>query len=153
MFFAMGDDLSYGLNTLGPLCLWQCFRKIIEVLGVLAIVNICFTPLPTSGGWRNEYAKNSYHVFPWLACSEQRKRKLWKEVNSQSVLQFPSREKTCELAAWAHLCSGKSLSSKLVIFISKKCQKLEGDNIDFSSCFPAERLGRIEWGKVWEIVV
>ena len=24
-FFAMGDDLSYGLNTLGPLCLWQCF--------------------------------------------------------------------------------------------------------------------------------
>ena len=20
----MGDDLSYGLNTLGPLCLWQC---------------------------------------------------------------------------------------------------------------------------------
>jgi len=25
IFFAMGDDLSYGLNTLGPLCLWQCF--------------------------------------------------------------------------------------------------------------------------------
>ena len=25
MLFAMGDDLSYGLNTLGPLCLWQCF--------------------------------------------------------------------------------------------------------------------------------
>ena len=23
---AMGDDLSYGLNTLGPLCLWQCFK-------------------------------------------------------------------------------------------------------------------------------
>ena len=21
----MGDYLSYGLNTLGPLCLWQCF--------------------------------------------------------------------------------------------------------------------------------
>ena len=21
----MCDDLSYGLNTLGPLCLWQCF--------------------------------------------------------------------------------------------------------------------------------
>ena len=27
MLFAMGDDLSYGLNTLGPLCLWQCFKK------------------------------------------------------------------------------------------------------------------------------
>ena len=27
MIFAMGDDLSYGLNTLGPLCLWQCFKK------------------------------------------------------------------------------------------------------------------------------
>ena len=26
MLFAMGDDLSYGLNTLGPLCLWQCFK-------------------------------------------------------------------------------------------------------------------------------
>ena len=25
MLFAMGDDFSYGLNTLGPLCLWQCF--------------------------------------------------------------------------------------------------------------------------------
>ena len=25
MLFSMGDDLSYGLNTLGPLCLWQCF--------------------------------------------------------------------------------------------------------------------------------
>ena len=21
----MCDDLSYGLNTLGPLCLWQCY--------------------------------------------------------------------------------------------------------------------------------
>ena len=27
MFFAMGDDLSYGLNTLGPLCLWQCLME------------------------------------------------------------------------------------------------------------------------------
>ena len=26
-FFSMGDDLSYGLNTLGPLCLWQCLIK------------------------------------------------------------------------------------------------------------------------------
>ena len=25
MLFAMGDDLGYGLNILGPLCLWQCF--------------------------------------------------------------------------------------------------------------------------------
>ena len=25
MLFAIGDDLSYELNTLGPLCLWQCF--------------------------------------------------------------------------------------------------------------------------------
>ena len=23
--FCCWDDLSYGLNTLGPLCLWQCF--------------------------------------------------------------------------------------------------------------------------------
>ena len=23
------DDLSYGLNTLGPLCLWQCFSKFV----------------------------------------------------------------------------------------------------------------------------
>ena len=22
----MGDDFSYGLNTLGPLCLWQCLK-------------------------------------------------------------------------------------------------------------------------------
>ena len=28
MFFAMGDDLSYGLNTLGPLCLWQCLFRL-----------------------------------------------------------------------------------------------------------------------------
>ena len=27
MLFVMGDDLSYGLNTLGPLCLWQCLIK------------------------------------------------------------------------------------------------------------------------------
>ena len=27
MLFAMGDDLSYGLNTLGPLCLWQCLQN------------------------------------------------------------------------------------------------------------------------------
>ena len=25
-YFAMGDDLSYELNTLGPLCLWQCLH-------------------------------------------------------------------------------------------------------------------------------
>ena len=27
MLFAMGDDFSYGLNTLGPLCLWQCLLQ------------------------------------------------------------------------------------------------------------------------------
>ena len=27
----MGDDLSYGLNTLGPLCLWQCFYYATEM--------------------------------------------------------------------------------------------------------------------------
>ena len=30
MIFAMGDDLSYGLNTLGPLCLWQCLSIMIN---------------------------------------------------------------------------------------------------------------------------
>ena len=28
----MGDDLSYGLNTLGPLCLWQYFVCILKNL-------------------------------------------------------------------------------------------------------------------------
>ena len=27
MLFAIGDNLSYGLNTLGPLCLWQCLEN------------------------------------------------------------------------------------------------------------------------------
>ena len=27
----MGDDLSYGLNTLGPLCLWQCLFVFVFV--------------------------------------------------------------------------------------------------------------------------
>ena len=27
----MGDDLSYGLNTLGPLCLWQCLVVTINL--------------------------------------------------------------------------------------------------------------------------
>ena len=35
-FFSMGDDLSYGLNTLGPLCLWQCLDFCIIILGVHA---------------------------------------------------------------------------------------------------------------------
>ena len=26
----MGDDLSYGLNTLGPLCLWQCSKFVVR---------------------------------------------------------------------------------------------------------------------------
>ena len=30
MLFFMGDDLSYGLNTLGPLCLWQCLRLCVS---------------------------------------------------------------------------------------------------------------------------
>ena len=47
----MGDDLSYGLNTLGPLCLWQCLQNSgsgisyfrIPVFLVIRIV-IYFTP-------------------------------------------------------------------------------------------------------------
>ena len=31
MLFAIGDGLSYGLNTLGPLCLWQCFFLMLPV--------------------------------------------------------------------------------------------------------------------------
>ena len=31
IFFAMGDDFSYGLNTLGPLCLWQCLSYIAKI--------------------------------------------------------------------------------------------------------------------------
>ena len=31
MIFAMGDDLSYGLNTLGPLCLWQCLLEHYQI--------------------------------------------------------------------------------------------------------------------------
>ena len=27
----MGDNLSFGLNTLGPLCLWQCFYYATEM--------------------------------------------------------------------------------------------------------------------------
>ena len=30
----MGDDLSYGLNTLGPLCLWKCFYNSAKVYNV-----------------------------------------------------------------------------------------------------------------------
>ena len=33
MLLAMGDDLSYGLNTLGPLCLWQCFLYFVKQPG------------------------------------------------------------------------------------------------------------------------
>ena len=28
--FCCLDDLSYGLNTLGPLCLWQCFQNVVH---------------------------------------------------------------------------------------------------------------------------
>ena len=30
----MGDYLSYGLNTLGPLCLWQCFKLAVQACSV-----------------------------------------------------------------------------------------------------------------------
>ena len=34
----MGDDLSYGLNTLGPLCLclWQCLNKSLNFARIFA---------------------------------------------------------------------------------------------------------------------
>ena len=32
MLFAMGDYLSYGVNTLGPLCLWQCLQYNVSPL-------------------------------------------------------------------------------------------------------------------------
>ena len=49
----MEDDLSYGLNTLGPLCLWQCFifreywlTRIyivtMDLVGFLMVVDSCW---------------------------------------------------------------------------------------------------------------
>ena len=34
----MGDDLSYGLNTLDPLCLWQCFVSLDALVGIFPSV-------------------------------------------------------------------------------------------------------------------
>ena len=30
MLLAMGDDFSYGFDTLGPLCLWQCSKFVVR---------------------------------------------------------------------------------------------------------------------------
>ena len=39
----MGDDLSYGLNTLGPLCLWQCFfLNIVKNIEVEGCRSVCY---------------------------------------------------------------------------------------------------------------
>ena len=58
MFFAMGDDLSYGLNTLGPLCLWQCltpkskapqllfFKQVSTLAGCNSAFKTPYPPLP-----------------------------------------------------------------------------------------------------------
>ena len=45
---AMGDDLSYGLNTLGPLCLWQFF--------------ICNQPTPKASCTKRHY--EGVFIFP-----------------------------------------------------------------------------------------
>ena len=37
---AIGDDLSYGLNTLGPLCLWQCLWFSAELHKILSFARL-----------------------------------------------------------------------------------------------------------------
>ena len=70
MLFAMGDDLSYGLNTLGPLCLWQCLQNSrsgisyfrIPVFLVIGIV-FHFTPrIPTILLWPSASATCIYDI-------------------------------------------------------------------------------------------
>ena len=66
----MGDDLSYGLNTLGPLCLWQCLQNSrsgisyfrIAVFLVIRIV-FHFTPrMPTILLWPSASATCIYDI-------------------------------------------------------------------------------------------
>ena len=47
----MGDDLSYGLNTLGPLCLWQCFYPSMFCNIVTFIFMIRYQMLVTFSFW------------------------------------------------------------------------------------------------------
>ena len=70
MFFAMGDDLSYGLNTLGPLCLWQCLQNSrssisyfhIPIFLVIRIVFHFTTTIPTILLWPSASATCIYDI-------------------------------------------------------------------------------------------
>ena len=68
--FCCWDDLSYGLNTLGPLCLWQCLQNSrsgisyfrIPVFLVIRIV-FHFTPrIPTILLWPSASATCIYDI-------------------------------------------------------------------------------------------
>ena len=49
MLFAMGDDLSCGLiNTLGMLCLWQCFISLMHNGGSCSRTSLSLNPMRLS---------------------------------------------------------------------------------------------------------
>ena len=58
----MGDDLSYGLNTLGPLCLWHCFCYHSPSI---------FQPLPASKIWSTCNQKTNGFGWSWLTTFQE----------------------------------------------------------------------------------
>ena len=86
--FCCLDDLSYGLNTLGPLCLWQCFLNFLIndqltteiVIFVRTGVGVTSTGLLISnqgGRWWSGQSGQSrpgsiYHHTPPVTCAQSR---------------------------------------------------------------------------------
>ena len=72
---AMGDDLSYGLNTLGPLCLWQCFSyecspkpRVLLLLDDRKGVGL---GSGGAGGWINDDVRSPFGPISWRKSSQQ----------------------------------------------------------------------------------
>ena len=124
--FCCWDDLSHGLNTLGPLCLWQCFllhnlfrveRETAKLSSVLTLTEVDFLWNSNSNSdiisvqVEQVYPTvDSYKVKPITTCAKY----LWLGPSENEYLRI-SRRLNCrfKIQGWVKMTENFSLSTRL----------------------------------------
>ena len=73
----MGDDLSYGLNTLGPLCLWQCLYFVVHNNEIDYGETLCLA---------RTFSSNSIAVRECYGSAGMMRHGFWSRIVAESIL-------------------------------------------------------------------
>ena len=115
--FCCWDDLSYGLNTLGPLCLWQCFSyecspepRVLLLLDDRKGVGL---GSGGAGGWINDDVRSPFGPISWRKSSQQ--------FPLHACCRWPCENLFCSFRKAHGACQGLS-RTPLLSFAPVKCK-------------------------------